>query len=207
MNIGHVQRMGEFPVGRIARVRNQIDFGEPRRGHVPTIRLHRNLMLQQQPRLGPPVDAPLLLPLLCPQTAIHLPRTDPQQLTLDFPAHPKALSTEPTRDKRRLHRLPPGSTAPEDHSCIRAAAPLSPAPSPDAARSDAESHTSGDSRCSHRTRLRSPASASAPPDDTVGRSLESTPTSPSAPCPTLLKIASESGYILNGATIPPSVTF
>src|SRR5260370_20563552 len=58
-----------------------------------------------------------------------------------------------------------------------------------------------------RTRLRSPASASAPPDDTVGRSLESTPTSPSAPCPTLLKIVSESGYILNGATIPPSVTF
>src|SRR6266851_1653000 len=45
------------------------------------------------------------------------------------------------------------------------------------------------------------------PGHTVRRSLGNTPTWPSVPCATLLKNASESGYILNGATIPPSVTF
>src|SRR5579863_6970672 len=62
-------------------------------------------MLQQQPRLGPSVAPPLLLGLLGPQTAIHLPRADPQQLTLDFPAHPKTPANP--RHPLRQQRLQP----------------------------------------------------------------------------------------------------
>src|SRR5260370_13368791 len=83
--------MRHTPGGRVARLRDQIDFGKPGRGHVPTVGLHRNVVLQQRARLGPPVQAPLMLLIVPLQTPVHLPGADPQQLLLDLRAQPIVL--------------------------------------------------------------------------------------------------------------------
>src|SRR5487761_1262531 len=78
--------------------------------------------------------------------------------------------------------------------------------SPAAACSANGSHTSGGSRCSHKTRSKSLSCSSVPPSDNAHRSLADTPNVPCFPtCPP--QIASWLGYILNGTTLHPSVTF
>ena len=46
MNVGHVERVRELSAGRIARMRDQIDFRETGSLHVPAIRLHWNVVLE-----------------------------------------------------------------------------------------------------------------------------------------------------------------
>src|SRR6266702_1435100 len=73
-------------------MRNQIHFRETRSRHVPAIGLHRNVVLEQIARLGAPVNPPSPLRLLRFQPAVHLPRTDLQQLLCDLRPHAKALA-------------------------------------------------------------------------------------------------------------------
>src|SRR5271156_924779 len=87
----------------IARVRNQIHLRVTRHAHVPTVGLHRNVVLQQVPRLGAPVNTPPPSRLLCRQPPIHLSRADAQQLLLDLRTHPKAFADP--RHPRRQQRL------------------------------------------------------------------------------------------------------
>src|SRR3989475_1837787 len=47
MDVGHIQGMSEFSRARIARVGDQVHFGEPWRGHLPAIRLHRDVVLER----------------------------------------------------------------------------------------------------------------------------------------------------------------
>src|SRR5947209_7782186 len=86
VNVGEVQRMGKFALPRIPGMRDQVDLGETRSLHIPTIGLHRNVVLQQSARLGAPVDTSFPLALLRLQPAVDLPGTDAQQLFLHFRA-------------------------------------------------------------------------------------------------------------------------
>src|SRR2546426_2836232 len=105
MDVGHIQGMSEFSRARIARVGDQVHFGEPWRGHLPAIRLHWNVVLEQMAGLGAAIDAPLPLGLLGPQSAIDLPGTDGQKLPLRRCAQPKPLSHP--RHPDRQQRLQP----------------------------------------------------------------------------------------------------
>src|SRR3989442_1426118 len=97
--------MSEFSRARIARVGDQVHFGEPWRGHLPAIRLHRDVVLEQMAGLGAAIDAPLPLGLLGPQSAIDLPGTDGQKLPLRRCAQPKPLSHPRHPDRQQRFRL------------------------------------------------------------------------------------------------------
>ena len=73
--------------------------------HVPVVRLHRDLVFQQQARLSASVKSPARLQLLVPQSPVHLPRADRQQLPLRLAAHLEALANP--WHPRRQHRLQP----------------------------------------------------------------------------------------------------
>src|SRR5208337_3918347 len=84
-----------------------VDLGKPRLGHVPTVGLHGNVVLQQRPRFGLPIQAPLTLALLPLQPPVDLPRTDTQQLPLRLRAGlvPAANPPHPVRqDRLQPHR-------------------------------------------------------------------------------------------------------
>src|SRR2546430_2256866 len=93
MDVGQVQGMGEFSLPRIPGMRHQVDLAEPWRSHIPTIGLHRDMMLQQSAGLGAPVNTPFPLALLRLQSPVDLPCTDAQQLFLYLRSHPLALAT------------------------------------------------------------------------------------------------------------------
>src|SRR5712671_520886 len=97
--------MRELSAGGIARMRNQIHFRETRSSDVPAVGLHRNVVLEQIARLGAPVNPPSPLRLLRLQPAVHLPRTDLQQLLFDLRPHAKTLADP--RQPQRQQRLQP----------------------------------------------------------------------------------------------------
>src|SRR5216683_6374038 len=97
--------MRELSAGGIARMRNQIHFRETRSSDVPAVGLHRNVVLEQIARLGAPVNPPSPLRLLRFQPAVHLPRTDLQQLLFDLWSHAKTLADP--RQPLRQQRLQP----------------------------------------------------------------------------------------------------
>src|SRR5580693_3098197 len=105
MNVGHVERVCELSAGRIARMRDQVDFCETGTLHVPAIRLHWNVVLEQIARFGTPVDSPSLLRLGRFQPPVDLSRADFQQLFLDLPPQMKAFADP--RHPRRQQRLQP----------------------------------------------------------------------------------------------------
>jgi len=84
--------MGEFSLPGIPGMRHQVDLAEPWRSHIPTIGLHRDVMLQEGAGLGAPVHTPFPLALLRLQAPVDLPCTDTQQLLLHRSAHPVALA-------------------------------------------------------------------------------------------------------------------
>src|ERR1700691_4277653 len=92
MDIGQVQGMRKLSVSRVATMRHQVDLAEPSRRHVPTVGLHRDVMLQQRARLGASVDTPFPLALSRPQAPIDLPSTDAQKLLLHRRGHSVALA-------------------------------------------------------------------------------------------------------------------
>jgi hypothetical protein len=100
-DVGDVERMGELPVGAGARGRDQVQLGEARHGHIPVVRLQRNVVLEQRPRLGAPVAPGLERSLGRSQAAIDLARTDGPQ----GPAHrrrqpePAAGPGQPQREQ------------------------------------------------------------------------------------------------------------
>lgn len=67
MDVGQIQSMGKLSLSRVSTMRHQVDLAEPRRSYVPTVGLHRDVMLQQRARLGASVDTPFPLALLGPQ--------------------------------------------------------------------------------------------------------------------------------------------
>src|SRR5260370_16950876 len=96
--------MRKLSAGGIARMRNQIHFRETRSSDVPAVGLHRNVVLEQIARLGAPVNPPSPLRLLRLQPAVHLPRTDLQQLLFDLRPPPKTLADPPPpQPQPRLH--------------------------------------------------------------------------------------------------------
>src|SRR6266446_6063725 len=92
LNVGDVERIAELSFARIPGMRDKVDFRETRRGHVPAVGLHRDVVLQQIAGLGAPVNPPPLLGLLGRQATVHLPRTDREQLFLDRGAYLEALA-------------------------------------------------------------------------------------------------------------------
>src|ERR1700676_4154750 len=84
--------MGKLSFSRVSTMRHQVDLAEPRRSHVPTVGLHRDVMLQQRARLGASVDTPFPIALSRPQAPIDLPSTDAQKLLLHRRGHSVALA-------------------------------------------------------------------------------------------------------------------
>src|SRR6266446_9190946 len=193
MDVGQVQGMGEFSLPRIPRMRHQVDLAEPGRCHIPTIGLHRDVMLQQRAGLGAPVNTPFALALLRLQSPVDLPCTDAQQLFLHLRGHPVALANpghpagqqglqpHPTRDSPRLPRSPPRWTAVAGHSAAGVPAAAAPVVFQEEVHSEAESRISGGSRCSGKIRSASSASLRAQLCDNVRRPHENIPTSPCVP--------------------------
>ncbi len=72
-------------------MRNQIDFCEARLVHIPAVRLHGNVVLEQIARLGRAINVPPPLRLLRLEWAVHLPRADPQKLLRDLRRERKCL--------------------------------------------------------------------------------------------------------------------
>src|SRR5208283_3036085 len=145
----------------VARMRDQVDLGKPWRGYVPTVGLYRNVVLEQSPRLGLPVQALPALALLPRQPPVDLPRADLQQLPLRLRAGLTACESKASRpagspsaalttDTPPLPIPPPATSPPRDGSAASVPAAEHPPASPAAARSEAVSHTSGDNPCSNR---------------------------------------------------------
>lgn len=82
VNIGQVQRVGEFPAGRVARMRHQINLGKPGHLHLPVIGLDRDLVFEQGARSGAAIETPPQPLLAGSQPAVDLTRTDAQPLPL-----------------------------------------------------------------------------------------------------------------------------
>ena len=160
MKVGEVQPVRELSLPAVAGMRDQVDLGQPGRGHIPTVGFHRKVLLPQRARLGAPVAAPFALVLLRPPPPVDLPRADAQQLLLRFrtqlvpladPGHPaRQQGFQPHRPGLARHF--PNRRQQRNHR--RAVARLS---SPGPVRAEDESHIFGDSRCSDRTRPRSRA--------------------------------------------------
>src|ERR1017187_849797 len=107
MNVRQIQRVGELSLPAVARMRDQVDLRKPRLGHIPTVGFHRNVVLEQRPRFGLPVQALLALALLPRQPPVDLPRADAQQLPLRLRARlvPLANPRQPVRqDRFQPHR-------------------------------------------------------------------------------------------------------
>lgn len=64
VDVSQVQGMDEFSLPGIPAMGYQVDLAEPGRGHVPTVGLDRDVVLQQTARLGAPLDPPFALALL-----------------------------------------------------------------------------------------------------------------------------------------------
>src|SRR5215469_11424933 len=102
VNVGQVQGVSKLSVGRIARMRNQINLAESWRFYIPAIGLYRNVVLQQYSGFGAPINFPLLLPFAALQAPVHLPRAHGQQFLLQLPTQPVAFADprHPTRQQR-----------------------------------------------------------------------------------------------------------
>src|SRR5437870_4798445 len=92
LDVGDIQGVSEFPLARIAGMRDQVDFGETRGSHIPAIGFHRDMVFEQMARLGATVDPPLPLGLVRLQSAVDLPGTNRQQLLLDLWADSEPLA-------------------------------------------------------------------------------------------------------------------
>jgi len=92
VDIGDVEGMGKLSTGRVAGMRDQVHLRESWNFHVPMLSPHRDLMLEQGARPGATVNPSLPLQPLDSQAAVHLPRTDLQQLLLDSRRHAKPLA-------------------------------------------------------------------------------------------------------------------
>src|ERR1700737_3697766 len=170
--------MGKFSLPRVATMRHQVDLAEPRTAHLPTVRLHWNVVLQQRTRLGTSINPPFPLALLRWQAPVDLPSTDAQQLFLQRRAYPVALTNprEPTRQQGlQPHRPGISRSFPDRRQNRKHLRALAPSPStppslrllPRRRASEVESHISGGSRGSGKIRSTSPASLPAPPCDTA----------------------------------------
>src|SRR5947208_8305341 len=73
-------------------MRNQVDLVEARHLDVRVIRLERDVMLQQAPRLGAAVEPAPPLPLLPAQAVIDAARADAEQLLLGPGTEPEAAA-------------------------------------------------------------------------------------------------------------------
>ncbi len=83
VDVGEVERIGEFAIGRVAGVGNQIDLGKAGDGDRPVIRLDRDVMLEKGPGLGAAIQPTLELTFLRGEMAVNGPRADDSQLALD----------------------------------------------------------------------------------------------------------------------------
>src|ERR1019366_7940832 len=101
---------------------------------------------------------------------------------------------------------PPAEKPPTGRNAASVPAPELPRASQGAARSEVESHISGDTPCSDRTRPTSHPWPCLPPCRSARKLPESTPTSLPVPIQPSSLPATESGYILNVLTALPPVT-
>src|SRR5215475_9787118 len=110
--------VSKLPIGRIPRMRNQINLSESWRFYLPAVRLYGNGVLQQGSGFGAPIDFPLLLPLAALQATVHLARAHGQQLLLQLPTQPVAFADpgHPTR-QQRLQPYRPGIARRFPHRC------------------------------------------------------------------------------------------
>ena len=92
VDVGQIERVAEIARSRVARMRHQVDLGEARHLDVPMIRLERDVMLQQAPRLGAAVEPAPPLPLLPAQAIIDAARADAEQLPLRLRRQPEAAA-------------------------------------------------------------------------------------------------------------------
>ena len=96
--------MDELAVGRVARVRDQVDLREAWRGDVPAIGFDGDVVLQERARLGAAIEAPSELSLVRLKAPVHLPGAEGEELCFErrreaeAPAHPG----QPEREER-LH--------------------------------------------------------------------------------------------------------
>src|SRR5215813_578994 len=217
--------VSKLPIGRIPRMRNQINLSESWRFYLPAVRLYGNGVLQQGSGFGAPIDFPLLLPLAALQATVHLTRAHGQQLLLQLPTQPVAFADpgHPTRQQcLQPHR--PGIARRFPHCCqnrnhllavLRLVFSGSPHPLLPRTRPIQQSNrvlavvTCGYAELVEQCRSRT----SVPPCGIARTSPGSTPTSPRFPNPTLpLKFllvgaglhptcldGLPSGYILHGA--------
>src|SRR3984957_18920523 len=210
--------MRELSASGIARMRNQIHFRETRCRYVPAIGLHRNVVLEQVARVGPPLNPSSPLRLLRFQPTVHLSRTDLQQLLFNRRPHAKTLADprQPQRQQRlQSHRpripcgLPHGGQHSQGFRTVTEPAPplpscpslLRPRPIQQANRilaviagvgtELAQDHLLGLSSCFPIALINRPQILP----------------SPLVSQPVVSFLLFWLGYILNGATLSPSVTF
>src|SRR5215470_13063486 len=218
MNVGDIQGMREISTGRIPRMRYQIHFGEPRSVHVPAIGLHRNVVFEQIAWLSAPVNASPSPVLLGRQSPVHLSRTDGQSLSRDF--RPQSEASADPRHPLRQERLQPHGPGiacglPDLRQHPQSLSAIAPSALPSTWR-----------RVLFRPRPIQQTNGILPVVIRIGaefvqnhflglppsRSIAAINRSqilppPLVAQPNLLKNASWLGYILNGATLSPSVTF
>src|SRR5213596_2111317 len=76
VNVSQIERISELAAGRIARVRDQIDFRKTGHLHLPVIGLDGDHVLEQRAGLGLPIEPVLDALLAGSQPAVDLARAD-----------------------------------------------------------------------------------------------------------------------------------
>jgi hypothetical protein len=91
VNVGDVERMDELALLGVARVRDQIGFGETGSSHIPGVGLDGDVVLQQCARLGTAVESFFEKPSFGLEPPVDGRGTDRKQLSLDLGRERKAL--------------------------------------------------------------------------------------------------------------------
>ena len=147
VNVGQVQRVAELTRSGIARVGDQINFGEAGRLDIPAVGPQRNVMFEQGAGLGAPIETTPLGPFVSCQAIIHAARADGEQLPFQFgaeaeaspdPRHPLRQQRFQAHRPRTIGRFPDRLQNREDGRTIVDASPTARAPGPRSGRSSVQ---------------------------------------------------------------------